>query len=835
MANDQLRRQVEDLTQRIMLLEARIQEDDASGSEGVFENPLHDRVPHRGSQSQYDYRRWEMGFKIEMPEFYGGVQPEDFIDWLQTVERIFDLKDVPEDRKVKLVAIKLCGRASSWWEQLKVNRERRGKPKIVKWEKMKKTFLPFNYMQTVYDSLRNLKQGSLSVVEYTNEFYQLITRADLMETEEQQASRYIGGLRQNIQDLLALHSLWTVEEAYPRAIAAKKQLCRRGTRVGGSWDGKPWLAPRNDSVQSTTRPTNGESGQQASRPSQGATTDSGSKWNNFGPSNRGQTTKLGRCFRCNEPGHHASKCRSKAKQLMIEDVGDAEVDGIGDATYDEEEDEVDGDELVYGDTGEALMIRKTLLGPKQDVDEDWLRSNLFYTTCTIGGKVCKLIIDGGSSENIISHEAVTKLNLKPEQHPRPYKLSWFKKENEVTVSTHCLVTFSDGKRYFDNVWCDIVAMNACHLLLRRPWQFDRSVNHDGRKNTYTFIKDNVKITLAPMRDGSSTKPAMGEASNLLYINKLMEEVEESGVVYALIDKNGSSPQPPPDVVKPLLTEFADIMPEELPSGLPPTCDIQHQIGLVPGASLPNRPAYCMSPQEHQELHRQVMEAMSKGLIRESMSPCAVPALLTPKKDGSWRMCIDSRAINKITVKYRYLIPRLDDMIDQIAGAKVLSKLDLRSGYHQIRVRPGDEWKTAFKIRESLYEWLVMPFGLSNAPSTFMRFMNQVLRPFIGRFIVVYFDDILIYSPSTDSHMQHLHEVLETLRRDKLYLNLKKCTFITNQVLFLGFIISDAGVKADQDKVKAILEWPVPRSLHEVRSFHGLASFYSVSFVISAVL
>ena len=261
----------------------------------------------------------------------------------------------------------------------------------------------------------------------------------------------------------------------------------------------------------------------------------------------------------------------------------------------------------------------------------------------------------------------------------------------------------------------------------------------------------------------------------------------------------------------MLQTYEGIVSSGQPTTIPPKRAISHRIDLIPRATLPNKAAYKMTPQQNEEIARQIQELLNQGLIRKSISPCAVPTILAPKKGGEWRLCTDSRAINKITIRYRFPIPRIEDLMDCLGEARYYTKIDLKSGYHQIRIHEGDEWKTTFKTNEGLYEWLVMPFGLSNAPSTFMRLMNEILQDYIGKFVVVYLDDILIYSRTREEHLQHIELIFKKLQEEKLMINLEKYEFIKTELVYLGFVLSHGNLKMDSSKVEAILNWPTPKT------------------------
>jgi hypothetical protein len=275
---------------------------------------------------------------------------------------------------------------------------------------------------------------------------------------------------------------------------------------------------------------------------------------------------------------------------------------------------------------------------------------------------------------------------------------------------------------------------------------------------------------------------------------------------------------------PVVNEFPDVFPEELP-GMAPDRNIEFVIELKPDTTPIYKTPYRMATPELAELKEHIKELLEKGFIRPNSSPWGAPMIFVLKKDGTQRLCVDYRVLNEVTVKNKYPLPRIDNLFDQLRGACVFSKIDLRSKYHQPKIRECDIPKTAFVSRYGLYEYMVMSFGLTNALSYFMYLMNKVFMEYLDKFVVVFINDILVYSRSGEEHEEHLRLALQKLRENRLYAKLSMCEFWMKQVAFLGHIISKGGISMDPSKVQDVLSWNAPMSVGDIQSFLGLAGYY----------
>ena len=312
--------------------------------------------------------------------------------------------------------------------------------------------------------------------------------------------------------------------------------------------------------------------------------------------------------------------------------------------------------------------------------------------------------------------------------------------------------------------------------------------------------------------------------------KALRKPETQAVLYYIRDPTAEPPTLPTEVstddpvVRKVLEKYSDVFREKLPDKLPPVRNLIHEINT--GDSSPvNTQAYQLPAWQLDEQTSQIKELLERSLIRESSSAWGSPVLFVRKPNDTWRMCIDYRALNAKTERNSYPLPRIQECIDQLGKARFLSKIDLTSGYWQVRIRDEDIPKTAFNTRNGKYEFLVMPFGLTNAPATFQTLINNIFREHLNQFIIAYLDDILIYSDTYEEHLQHLETVLQILRQNELYAKPQKCIFVKSELEFCGHIVGNGVIKVMQDKIKSIAEWPQPKNVHEVRQFLGLAGYY----------
>lgn len=357
-------------------------------------------------------------------------------------------------------------------------------------------------------------------------------------------------------------------------------------------------------------------------------------------------------------------------------------------------------------------------------------------------------------------------------------------------------------------------LNGSPILLSMTTIHDLDIYIAGRSGLWWFGMPFVEI-LTPKR---FAKKARNHA-HVFAVVKLPEEV------WLPVDRDTDETPPEHYRLPPELTKFHDFFSSQNSKTLPSSNEYDHAIDLVPGAKVPYGPIYPLSQKELAELRRYLNENLKNGRIRESKSPAGAPILFVPKANGSLRLCVDYRGLNKVSVKNRYPLPLISEILDRLAGSKIFSKLDIQDAYYRIRIKEGDEWKTAFRTRYGHYEYTVMPFGLTNAPATFQNYIHTALHDVLDVFAIAYLDDILIFSADRASHTDHLHQVLERLRKAGLYAKPSKCTFYQDRVEFLGFVISQRGISMDPRRVIDIASWELPKTYRDIQVFLGFCNFY----------
>ena len=422
----------------------------------------------------------------------------------------------------------------------------------------------------------------------------------------------------------------------------------------------------------------------------------------------------------------------------------------------------------------------------------------------IKGRTTSALLDSGASSSFIDRDFAELLNIAFEELPWSIPVTTIDgsslKNGDVT---HCTVPVliktclgSEQLRFF------VIKTHSQPIVLGAPWLLKHNPDIDwceGRVRSRPLHRP-VNINAARSDECCSDPGLLASAS-----------IEDHHPVLLEVPKQ--------------YRDFADVFDKAILDQLPPHRSYDCAIELEPGKQPPFGPIYPLSEPEAVALREFLDENLSKGFISKSSSPAGAPVLFVRKKDGGLRMCVDYRGLNAVTIRNRYPLPLINQLLDRLRSAKIFTRIDLRSAYYLLRVRKGDEWKTAFRSPFGHFQFNVMPFGLTNAPATFQHFLNDIFRPLLEHFVIIYLDDILVFSEDISEHEFHVRKVLQILRQNKLCAKLEKCEFSTSQTEFLGYIVSSSGISMDPSKVQAVIDWPPPKNVKAVQSFLDFANFY----------
>ncbi|XP_074346704.1 uncharacterized protein LOC141685510 [Apium graveolens] len=757
--------------------------------------------------------------KLDMPLF-DGSDPDG---WILRVERYFQFYKLAEEEMLNAVAVALEGDALRWYQ----------------WENKRHPIRHWSDLKTfVLKQFRSASGGSLyeqwlstvqttSVSEYSRKFIETASPLDRIP-ENILMGQYINGLKDEVKVEVRLLNPVSLEQAMKVATRVEE----RNSVTGGGKSGLSSIRPgpfpsfskgsssvSNQPYGLPTSPPVSRAWSMRSNESQASvqspTTRSPSR-NVPGGIKRLTERELqdkrakGLCYRCDAKWSIGHRCQKKELSVLLI----------------EEEDESEGEE---GDN---------LPSPTEEVTTEVSLNSVIGLTNpktmklkgSIGEYEVVVLIDPGATHNFVSLELVKELGIPVE--PTGSFGVCLGNGDSVQGDGMCRKVRLQLKGGIEVVSDFLpLGLGNSDVILGVQWLETLGVvMTDWKKQEMTYNIQGKPVTL--VGDPSLIRSRISLKAMIKSLKKIgggfvvecrqMEALELQQAEKVRSQSSGEVTKESMFLTD-ILQRHAKVFEE--PKGLPPKRNHEHAIRLKGGSEPVGVRPYRYPQCQKDEIERLIKDMLAAGIIKPSTSPFSSPVLLVKKKDGSWRFCVDYRALNKETIPDKYPIPVIDELLDELSGAFVFSKIDLKAGYHQIRVQEEDTHKTAFRTHDEHYEFLVMPFGLTNAPATFQSLMNDVFRPFLRKFVLVFFDDILVYSKSREEHVNHLQQVLEKLEEHKLVANRKKCEFGKESIGYLGHVISRQGVEVDKEKVTAILEWPQPTNIRELRSFLGMTGYY----------
>ncbi|XP_057429427.1 uncharacterized protein LOC130722640 [Lotus japonicus] len=773
------------------------------------------------------------GKKVKLPVFEG----EDPVAWITRAEIYFDVQNTPDEMRVKLTRLSMEGSTIHWFNLLMETEDN------LSWEKLKRALIARyggRRLENPFEELSTLRQKG-SVDEFVESFELLSSQVGRLP-EDQYLGYFMSGLKPAIRRRVRTLNPGTrmemmriakdVEEELKEEDEddGKKMVKRSGFDRSGqsNWAGssanrvglfsrdvtrfsKPGGSIPSRSMSSVGSTTNSAAslGSSTRKGENDLRTGSSEKWKgvrSFQVDEIAERRAKGLCFKCGGKYHPTlHKCPERSLRVLI--LGDGEtVDEEGEIVMLEGEPEVSEED-------EAVVEYK-LMGVLGRMEE--------HHTMKIEGQVDNVnllvLIDSGASHNFISPAVTNALGL----IITPIASRHIRLGDEHRVVTQGVCKGIKARLGKIEVVIDalVLELGGLDMVLGVSWLSTLGkVVMDWKLLTMQFVHGNQVVKLQGLG---------GKGSNHSFLHSfLMDKQYRGGMEWWWSHLNSAEVtntevETPRELME-TLEEFQEVFRSKIQ--LPPERSKVHQIKLFPEQETINVRPYRYPHHQKEEIERQVAELMEAGIIRPSMSAYSSPVILVKKKDKSWRMCVDYRALNKATIPDKYPIPIVDELLDELNGASIFSKIDLKSGYHQIRVHEDDIEKTAFRTHNGHYEYLVMPFGLMNAPATFQAVMNDIFRPYLRKFVLVFFDDILIYSKDLPEHLTHLKLVLSVLLANCFVANQTKCKFGCASIDYLGHIISGTGVAVDPEKVKCIMDWPVPKNVKGVRGFLGLTGYY----------